>query len=481
MVCAIVMGLSLPGMTGAQANAAEIDCDNLETSALAEPAQLRETCNFPKDPNPWVSQDLSRAPTDTGYAQDIGYISDNFVTFTLNDFPNQTVVGTTTNAYYGMDFDAAATTLWALNDTTGELGTIDPATGAFTSVVACPGPGGDMWTGLTIHPATDAFYGSNATDLYTIDPATGVSTLVGAFGQPGGLMIDIAMNSSGEMYAHDIADDAIYSIDPATGVATLVGSTGFDANFAQGMDFDAADGTLYIFLYIGGGANVYGTVDLATGAVTALATDNPQGEFEGAIQVPGGDFEPLVCNGPAVGFDAGIPPDWTVINNVGGNPVEWASIADCGEAGNFTSGAGEGACASSDFQGGGAGLYDTELISPPIDLTGMGIVNISYASNYQNYAGGDFLDLDVSTDGGTTWTTVQSWNEDHPGGGLHSPPGEDVLNLDLSAFGNLSGVLIRWHYYDPVGPDTSQDWYAQIDNVVLNCVIPVELQSFSVE
>jgi PKD repeat protein len=50
------------------------------------------------------------------------------------------------------------------------------------------------------------------------------------------------------------------------------------------MDFDNEDGTLYIFLYIGSGANVYGTVDLATGAVTPLAVDDPTGEFEGATQ-----------------------------------------------------------------------------------------------------------------------------------------------------------------------------------------------------
>jgi hypothetical protein len=94
------------------------------------------------------------------------------------------------------------------------------------------------------------------------------------------------------MYGHDIGTDSIYTIDTATGAATLVGLTGYDANFAQGMDFDNDDGTLYIFLYLGGGANVYGTVDLATGAVTPLAVDNPTGEFEGATATGG------VCSNP---------------------------------------------------------------------------------------------------------------------------------------------------------------------------------------
>ncbi|MDX1437300.1 MAG: hypothetical protein R3335_10845, partial [Anaerolineales bacterium] len=76
------------------------------------------------------------------------------------------------------------------------------------------------------------------------------------------------------------------------GVTTLVGLTGYNANFAQGMDFDNDDGTLYIFLYIGGGANVYGTVNTTTGTVTPLATDNPLGEFEGATQTTSGGSPP---------------------------------------------------------------------------------------------------------------------------------------------------------------------------------------------
>jgi hypothetical protein len=68
------------------------------------------------------------------------------------------------------------------------------------------------------------------------------------------------------------------------------------------MDFDNSDGTLYIFLYQGGGANVYGTVDLTTGAVTPLAVDSPLGEFEGAVQVPGEPFDaPWLSEDPITG------------------------------------------------------------------------------------------------------------------------------------------------------------------------------------
>lgn len=272
-----------------------VDCAAYKDSIYAEPAEVGAACGDGlSDP---VKVGSPTAPTDIGYAQDIGYVSDNFVSFTLNDFSGQAVVGTSTNAYYGMDFDPEAEVLYAINDATGQLGTIDLATGAFTGLVPCPAPV-DIWTGLTIS-SDGTFYASDATDLYVIDPATGNYTLIGPFGVS--LMIDIAINSEGVMYGHDIETDSIYQIDLTTGTATLIGLTGYSANYAQGMDFDFEDGTLYIFLYQGSGANVYGTVNLTTGAVTPLSVSNPQGEFEGAVKVAGVQDVPWLSEDPVAG------------------------------------------------------------------------------------------------------------------------------------------------------------------------------------
>ncbi len=280
-----------------------VDCAAYLNYTGFEPAEVAAACPISV---PIKKATGIQAPTDIGYAQDIGYISDNFVSFALNNFPGQTVIGTNATAFYGMDFDEDGEVLYALSDTTDQLGTIDLTTGAFTAVVPCPpGGGAANWTGLTIDPVNGTFFASTATDLYTIDPATGASTLIGSFGTT--TMIAIAMNMEGAMYGHDITSDSIYSINPTTGAATLIGLTGYAANYAQGMDFDNDDGTLYIFLYIGSGANVYGTVDLATGAVTPLATSNPQGEFEGAIAIPGIPFDiPWVSEDPLSGM---LAPD----------------------------------------------------------------------------------------------------------------------------------------------------------------------------
>ena len=221
---------------------------------------------------------------------DIGFVSDNVVEFVLNDFPGQTVQSSNADPIFGYDYSPDLSTLYALlstgGNTSADLGTFDEATGTFTLIGATGIPAAP--TGLAIHPSTGAAYLSTGTNLYSIDLTTGATTLIGGYANTT-LMIDIAVNAAGEMYGHAIDTDSIYSIDTATGADTLIGATGVNTNFAQGMDFDNQDGTLYVFAYIGGGANVFGTVDLATGTITPLATDNPQGNLKGQPA-------PLLCN-----------------------------------------------------------------------------------------------------------------------------------------------------------------------------------------
>ena len=163
----------------------------------------------------------------------------------------------------------------------------------------------------------------------------------------------------------------------------------------------------------------------------------------------------------AENFEGGIfpPAGWTVIDNEG-TGVAWGFSVDVG-ASNY-SGTGEAATVSSDAFG--AAEFDTELRTPVINVAGRSNLNLSYNVNYQNFAALDFLDLDISTDGGTTWTTLLSWNEDH--GAFRNLPGEQVnVSLD-SALAGAPEMMLRWRYYNPNTDDFS--WYAQIDDVVIN-------------
>ncbi len=173
----------------------------------------------------------------------------------------------------------------------------------------------------------------------------------------------------------------------------------------------------------------------------------------------------LTCNGPLADFNGGLPSGWQVVDNEGSGVV-WGTIADAGESGNYTGGTGDAATASSDA----AGLvqYDTEFRTYAFDLSDWHTydeISLHYLANYQNLAGRDFLDLDISTDGGATWTNLLSWNEDH--GGFRSTPGEAV-SIDLTPYAGMSNLQLRWHYYDPTTSDF--DWYAQIDDVGLSCI-----------
>lgn len=157
-------------------------------------------------------------------------------------------------------------------------------------------------------------------------------------------------------------------------------------------------------------------------------------------------------------FNSGFPAGWTAIDNEG-NGVIWQVPAQGG--GNYTGGSGDACGASSDFVG--PADYDTELLSPVITGFGPNVV-LSYSVNYQNFAAWDYLDVDVSVDGGANWTTVLSWNEDH--GGFFGTPGEQVaLNLDAYVAGYPS-FQVRWHWYD-FTTTGDWDWYVQIDDVMV--------------
>ena len=171
----------------------------------------------------------------------------------------------------------------------------------------------------------------------------------------------------------------------------------------------------------------------------------------------------FACNTPPEGFSSGVPSGWSVVDGAGQGLV-WGSLASCGEAGNYTGGAGGAACVSSDLTG--SREFDTELRSPVFSLAGATSASLDFNASYQNFAGSDFLDVDISTNGGASWTTLVRWNEDH--GAFRSTPGE-FARIDLSPFLGMSNLRLRWRYYDPNAGDW--DWYAQLDNIKLTCPV----------
>jgi hypothetical protein len=163
-------------------------------------------------------------------------------------------------------------------------------------------------------------------------------------------------------------------------------------------------------------------------------------------------------------FGGGIPGSWTVIDS-GTNNSGWTITGSdsCALTANWTNGSGPAACSNTDFPGSST-ISDTELITECYDYTGASNSSLAFTANYRDLSAtaGDLFEVDYSTDGGSNWTNILSWNENH--GTNNGTPGVDV-SLDTSALDGQSGAQFRYHYYDDSG--TGWNWYVVVDDHTL--------------
>ena len=74
------------------------------------------------------------------------------------------------------------------------------------------------------------------------------------------------------------------------------------------------------------------------------------------------------------------------------------------------------------------------------------------------------MNLDISADGGATWTNLLLWNGDY--GAFQNLPGVSAW-ADLTPFVRQGNLMLRWHYF--WNAPTAIGWYAQVDNVGIDC------------
>ncbi len=150
-------------------------------------------------------------------------------------------------------------------------------------------------------------------------------------------------------------------------------------------------------------------------------------------------------------FEGTFPPaGWQVVDNAGTGNIWFQSTV------NHTNGSGRSAAADSDAVCNWLG-WDTELWSPSLDLTAAVAPVLTYESNFQDYIGAGDAWLDVSTDGGMTWTNLSYWTDDHG-------PTQEVV--DLSAYAGQT-IILRWRYSDN---NDGCAWYWHIDDVTISDV-----------
>ena len=178
--------------------------------------------------------------------------------------------------------------------------------------------------------------------------------------------------------------------------------------------------------------------------------------------------DPTSCNaagytvqvtGDAQTFDGtSAPAGWTVTNttDAGG----W-QFDDPGERGNNTGGTGGFAVIDSDFFGSG-NHEDTYLTTPTVDLSASPSPYLSFDTEYKGYSNGA-ADVDVSVDGGATWSNVWHHTTDSVLGPAH-------VDIPLPDAAGKSAVQARFHYA------ATWAWWWMLDNVLLgtrSCVASV--------
>jgi hypothetical protein len=190
----------------------------------------------------------------------------------------------TAGAFVDEDFSK----LYAIDFYTWHLMTIDTRDGT-TGVIGTAvlqNQAGWNWDSLAWDSTTSTLYGvadapnrdgSVSTFLYTLDPVTANAVLIGQIsgvGDPvsGTLVSGLAVDSNGLMYGIDLVADDFVAIDKTNATAAVVSSLGFDANYAQGLDFDDYTGTLYYAAFDASTAQaeMY-TIDPPSGALTPVA------------------------------------------------------------------------------------------------------------------------------------------------------------------------------------------------------------------
>ena len=145
-----------------------------------------------------------------------------------------------------------------------------------------------------------------------------------------------------------------------------------------------------------------------------------------------------------------VPEGWEVIDHTDTGNV-WR-FDDHGDRGNLTGGEGGFAIINSDAYGSGQ-TQDTSLVSPSVDMSALEAPVVGLKQDL-NYLSGESADIDVSIDGGETWTTIAHQQEDLRG------PREDIFPMPEAA--GESDVKVRFHY-----ADGSYDWWWQVDDVFI--------------
>ncbi|SCF15242.1 Serine protease, subtilisin family [Micromonospora viridifaciens] len=145
-----------------------------------------------------------------------------------------------------------------------------------------------------------------------------------------------------------------------------------------------------------------------------------------------------------------VPAGWSLVDNQGNGQV-W-QFNDPGKRGNLTGGTGNFAILDSDKYGSG-NRQDAALVSPVVDLTDVAAPVIRFNQDFRQLSSNK-ADVDLSLDGGTTWTNVLRQST--------SARGPLATEVKIPQAAGNAQTRVRFRYYD-----AAWAWWWQVDNVLI--------------
>ncbi|CAG7656762.1 Kelch motif-containing protein [Actinacidiphila bryophytorum] len=335
--------------------------------------------------------------------------------------PHGVFTGTVTDHATGAPIAGATVKAGDHTATTGADGTykLDVPPGSYDLTAAAYGYSSGSAT------AVDLADGATVTESFALDavPTRTVSGKV-ADGSGHGWPLYASITADG------VPGGPVFT-DPATGAYTLT--------LPQNASY-----TLHVTANYPGYQAVSKTVQLAAADRTlnvAVPVDGSSTEAPGYAVHLDGTTEPFTATTAA-------PAGWSVAN-AEGTSGGW-TFDDPGKRGNRTGGSGGFAVIDSDDIGQGLD-QDTSLLSPSYDLTGQSAPILGFDTDYKEFSNST-ADVDVSADGGTTWSTVWEKTTTSVAGPAH-------VEIPLTDYAGKSDVRLRFHY-----TGTWAYWW-QLDNV----------------
>ncbi|MBI5665475.1 MAG: choice-of-anchor D domain-containing protein [Nitrospirae bacterium] len=143
-------------------------------------------------------------------------------------------------------------------------------------------------------------------------------------------------------------------------------------------------------------------------------------------------------------FSSGIPATWSI---QGG----WSADNSCGQTITYPFSGKyaivDSSCTTTDVE---------ELITEPVDTVACSSVALTYSNQYYSYSGN--IEVDVSNDGGTTWSNNISIGADD------GYPAPNWKEIDISSIADATDAQIKFRY-----ANSTANGYWALDNVWVTC------------